>query len=381
MREKEKTKAKFSLDILYQAYLDCRKNKNTTLQARKFEFEREKNLLKLYSDITSGNYKIGKSICFVISEPKYREIWAGSFRDRIVHHVIYNAIQERFLPKFILDTYSCIPSRGTLFGAKRAEKFAKSVTSNFSKEAYFLKMDIKNYFVSINKEILFNLVKKELDLKEEAWLLNLIEMVIFHDPRKNVFIKSPKWLLDKLPRYKSLFYTTNEKGLPIGNLTSQFFSNVYLNEIDQFAKHKLKCKYYSRYVDDILVLSESPKYLNWVYHEINEFLMKNLKLELNHKKKNINKVKRGFDFVGHVIKPNQIHIRKKTINKCYLKIKNWKEKEEKTREELIEFRSQINSYLGMLRHSDGFQKRKKILEEIKSENIKPDKNYSKIILK
>ena len=369
-------KAELTFEALYKAYLDCRKHKSSTVQAMKFEYEREKNLVELYNDIVSGNYEIGKSICFIVKEPKFREVWAGAFRDRIVHHLIYNAIFDRFVSKFIYDSYSCIPNKGTLPGAKRAERFARNLTQNYSKKAYFVKMDIKNYFVSIDKEILFNLIVKYVD---EPWLVDLIKKVVFHDPRKNVYIKSPQWMRDRLPEYKSLFNVDSQKGLPIGNLTSQFFSNIYLNPVDQYAKHVLKCKYYLRYVDDILILDSDSGYLNYAYAKINRFLIDNLKLELNHRKKNINTISKGFDFLGHVIKPNRIHLRERTVKKCYRLIKDWENSPNRfSQEELEKIKSSVNSYLGMLRHVNGFKMRKDISNRINNLFIMPDKQYSKL---
>ncbi len=372
-------KAKFSLNALIEAYFACRKNKTSTKQAMEFELDREKNLFKLYQDIIEGKYKIGRSICFIVKEPKPREVWAGNFRDRIVHHLIYNAIEKRYVSKFIYDTYSCIPGKGTLAGALRAEKFAKNLTQNYSVPAYFCKMDIKNYFVSINKQIMFDLVVKYIDKEEEKWLYNLIEQVIFHDPRKNVLIKSPKKLRALLPSYKSLFNADDLHGLPIGNLTSQFFSNIYLNEVDQFAKHVLKCKYYLRYVDDIIILDRSSGFLNYAYAEINKFLINNLGLELNHKKKNINLVSRGFDFVGHVIKPNRKHLRKRTIKKCCNAIEKWENNENRfKKEELQEFRNKINSYLGFLIHTDSYRFRKELSKRLVTLYTTIGLDYSKV---
>lgn len=368
----------FTFEALYRAYLDCRKHKSATAQAIKFDFEREKNLYELYEEILNGTYEIGRSICFIVTEPKLREVWAGSFRDRIVHHLIYNAIYDRFVSKFIYDTYSCIPGRGTLKGAKRAEKFARNITQNYSKDAYFIKMDIKNYFVSIDKQILCNQV---LELVDEEWLVELIKKVIFHNPKENVAIKSAKWLSEMLPSYKSLFNTDDKKGLPIGNLTSQFFSNVYLNPLDQFAKHNIKCKYYLRYVDDILIIDKDPGFLNYAYSEINKFLINNLELELNHKKKNINLVKKGFDFVGHVIRPNRTYIRKRTANKCVKTIKDWHNNPDKySEEELKKFRNKINSYYGMLRHVNGYNFRKNISQSTTTLFTKTDKALTKLIV-
>lgn len=373
---KEYPSAELTPEKLFEAYKCCLKRKSNTRQAMEFEFNREKNLRELYNELVDGTYEIGKSICFIVSDPKYREVWAGSFRDRIVHHLIYNAIFERFHNRFIFDTYSCIPERGTLRGAKRAMHFSRSITQNFTKKAYFLKMDIKNYFVTIDKHILFNELIKYV---HEPWLIELIQKVLFHDPRQNVYLKSPKRLYEKLPPYKSLFNSPKDKGLPIGNLTSQFFSNVYLNPLDQYIKHELKCKRYIRYVDDMLLIHEDPGFLNYAYAKINRFLIDNLAMELNHKKKNINTLERSFDFLGLVIDRNHVYLRKRTTNKCKQLITKWQNDKNRTEREVLEdFRNSINSYYGLLRHVDGYRIRKDIAKMINSEKIKPDKNYTKM---
>ncbi len=368
----------FSLQALFRAYYDCRKHKRSTLQAIDFEFDLEKNLFELYEEILNDTYEIGKSICFIVTEPKPREVWAGAFRDRIVHHLIYNAIKDRFIGRFIDDTYSCIPNRGTLKGAQKAALYALEVTENYSKKAYYLKADIGNFFNSIDKCILFRELCKYVT---EPWLVRLIEKVLFHDPRNNVYMKSPKWLYDLLPSYKSLFNTHPEKGLPIGNLTSQFFSNVYLNPLDQYVKHELKCPYYVRYVDDVVLMHKDPKFLNYAYTKINEFLINNLAMSLNHKKKNMNLVSRGFDFVGHMIKPNRIHLRTNTIKKSFRAVKHWEKNPDRfSPKELEIFRNKINSYLGMYKHVNGYNLRKKICRKSTTLFTHPDEEYSKMII-
>lgn len=367
-----------TLQAVFDAYFDCRKRKRNTMQSMNFEFDQEKNLFKLYQELKDGTYEIGRSICFVVTVPKPREVWAGAFRDRIVHHLIYNAVKERFENRFIQDTFSCIPNRGTLAGAQRARDFAKRITRNYSKKAYYMKADISNYFNSINKVILLDIIRRYV---REKWLMDLIEQVINHDPRTNVFIKSKRELWDILPKHKSLFNAKINKGLPIGNLTSQFFSNVYLNRIDQFVKHNLRIKYYCRYVDDMVLMHEDPKHLNYCYDKIDEFLRTHLDLVLNPKKKNMNLVSRGFDFVGHVIKPNRIYLRTTIIKKSFSTIKEWeKNKKRFTEDELVNFRNKINSYLGMYKHVNGYKLRKKLCEKATTLFTASDEDYSKIYI-
>ena len=310
----------FTLSDLFKAYFACRKHKRCTHSALEFELHLEQNLLQLYKEIKSGNYKIGRCICFVVTNPKPREVWAANFRDRIVHHLVYNFISERFYKRFINDTYSCIPKRGTLAAAKRLLHFTRSITNNYTKNAYYLKADLSNFFVSINKHILFNLLKKYVF---EPWLLELLHRIIFHNPTKNVWKKSPKSLFKLIPPYKSLFNTSNDFGLPIGNLTSQFFSNVYLDVLDKFVKQNLKCKYYIRYVDDFVILAHDTKTLNNFYLKIGNYIVNVLQIKIHPRKKLINNLKHGILFLGFEVKPNRILICQNTITKIINKVKKW----------------------------------------------------------
>lgn len=194
-----------SLEKLVTAYLDCRRRKRNTETALEFEFALEENLVKLYDDLISDNYEISESICFIVLYPKPREVWAACFRDRVVHHLIYNEISKRFYNRFIKDTYSCIPERGTTNAVKTLKRYVRAVTNDYTETAYYLKADLKNFFVSIDKNILYAEIKK---LVPEDWLLKLIKQVIFHDCKTKVEIKSSKWKFDLLPTYKSLWYNT-----------------------------------------------------------------------------------------------------------------------------------------------------------------------------
>jgi len=368
----------FSFLDLLRAYYDCRRNKRRTISALQFELNMESNLIQLYHDLKSGKYKIGRSICFVVTKPKFREVWAANFRDRIVHHLIYNAISKRFYKRFIRDTYSCIPQRGTLSAAKQLAKYTRSVTCNYKKKAYYLKADLSNFFVSINKDILYNLLSRYV---KEEWILKLLLQVIYSNPKNNVFIKSKKQLFKKLPKHKSLWHTPDVKGLPIGNLTSQFFSNVYLDVMDKYIKEKLHCKYYCRYVDDFIILADSPKFLCECMYKIAEYIKENLHLELCPKKCYINSIIKGIDFVGYEIKPNRMFIRKNIIRRVFRAIKDWKNEYNRFEEtRLNEFYVSMNSYLGMMRHLDSYKIRSKICNAVRSLFIYDNFEFSKMML-
>lgn len=302
-----------------QAYFDCRRTKRNSASALAFEARLERNLRRLFDELVSGQYQPGRSICFVITRPKPREVWAGDFRDRIVHHLVYNRIAQRFLAAFTADTCACIPDRGTLYGARRLENQVRSITQNWSRPAHYLKCDLANFFVSIDKHVLLSQLATKVT---EPWWMDLTATVLMHDPRQDVEVRGSRALLAKVPPHKSLFNAPDDHGLPIGNLSSQFFANVLLNDLDQFAKHKLRAPHYVRYVDDFIMLDESPQRLNWMLGEIDAFLPEHLGVRLNHSKTILQPVDRGIDFVGHVIKPWRRTTRPRTLRTALSRIEH-----------------------------------------------------------
>ncbi len=360
------------------AYFDCRKGKRATIHALDFEFYLEKNLFDLYEDLVNERYLIGKSIAFVVEQPKVREIWAGTFRDRIVHHLIYNRLAPRFYPSFIRNSFACIPERGVLDGSDRLWAGMRSITENWQKPCYYLQGDVRNFFVSINKEILFALLLPRIS---ETWLINLTRQVVFHDPRKNCILKSRHEAFKRVPRHKSLLNTPPDVGLPIGNLTSQFFANVYLDELDQFVKHRLRAKYYYRYVDDWVILDKSPIFLNEHFTAIQNFLLEKLKLELHPFKKRIAPIHQGIDFIGFIHKPFRRQIRARTAGKMVSLIHQWKKNPHGLCEApLKRLRDSVNSYFGISRWASSYRLRKHISEQVDSLFIRSDKDYLKLVL-
>ncbi|WP_256587601.1 RNA-directed DNA polymerase [Pseudomonas sp. HLS-6] len=269
----------------------------------------ERNLTTLHSDLVTGQYRPGRSICFVVTRPKAREVWAADFRDRIVHHLLYNHVAPRFYASFIADSCACIPGRGTLYAAKRLESKIRSATQNWSKPVFYLKCDLANFFVAIDKQVLRQQLAAKID---EPWWLALAEQILMHDPRWDYLTRSPAHLFNRVPQHKRLTAQPEYLGLPIGNLSSQFFANVYLDALDQFCKHRLRVRHYVRYVDDFILLHESPQQLNAWLAEIEAFLPK-LGAKLNPTKTILQPVERGVDFVGHVIKPWRRTTRKRSV--------------------------------------------------------------------
>ncbi|MDO9052904.1 MAG: RNA-directed DNA polymerase [Gallionella sp.] len=331
--------ADFTFPELVKAYIDCRQSKRNTASALAFEQNLERNLCDLNDELSDGTYHPGRSICFVITRPKPREVWAADFRDRIVHHLFYNRISPRFYASFIADSCACIPGRGTLYAAQRIEAKIRSITQNWSKPAHYLKLDLANFFVSIDKNILRDLIAKRVT---EPWWIQLADTILFHDPRQNYELRGNPDMLYLVPRHKRLVNHPAHLGLPIGNLSSQFFANIYLDAMDQFVKHQIGAKHYIRYVDDFVLLHKSPQWLNTTKAKIEEFLFDKLRAKINPSKTILQPVSRGVDFVGQVIRPWCRTTRKRTVNEALRRVGSI---------DSAELFETANSYYGLLRQS------------------------------
>jgi RNA-directed DNA polymerase len=376
------------LTDLFKAYFNARKNKRNTLSALEFELNYEKEIFKLYRELKDGSYKISKSTAFIIFDPVQREIIASSFRDRVVHHLVFNYINPIFESTFIYDSYSCRKNKGTLFGIKRIDKFIRSCSDNYQKEAYILKLDISGYFMNINKEILWNKIEKVLLKNRDkcsfdfCLIFSLIKKIVFHNYAKNYIVRGKINNWAGLPKNKSLFFGRNNCGLPIGNLTSQLFSNIYLNEFDHFIKRSLKLKYYGRYVDDFIIINNNKKKLKSSICYIKNYLKTELGLEINQKKIYLQRLERGVDFLGAIIKPYRIYTRNRVKSNFYKKVIFINKKLEKTylnKADKARMFSSINSSLGMFKHFNTYNLRKNLLtKNIKINNAMIDKNFCKI---
>lgn len=330
-----------SFEDLVVAYFDCRKNKRNTHNALAFEQNLERNLSQLHHELVDGSYRPGRSICFVVTRPKPREVWAADFRDRVVHHLLYNHISPRFYASFIADSCACIPGRGTLYAARRLESKVRSITQNWSRPAWYLKCDLANFFVSIDKRVLRDQLAARIP---EPWWLWLTDLVLMHDPRTDVQMQAPDELMALVPPHKSLLNQPEHRGLPIGNLSSQFFANVYLDVLDQHAKHQVRARHYIRYVDDFLLLHESPQWLKAAHDDIEAFLPLELGARLNPAKTILQPIARGVDFVGQVIRPWVRTTRARTVNEAARRLRQM---------DSADVHAAANSYFGLLRQATG----------------------------
>ncbi len=296
---------------LYQSYLKARVNKRNTINQLSFELNLEENLYLLAREISERRYKIMPSIAFVVTDPTRREIFAANFRDRVVHHLIFDYINPFWERKFIDDAYSCRVGKGTKFGIKRIARFMRAASDNYTQTAWILKLDIAGYFMHMNRERVWKNCLRQFreapgKKADDELVKYLLHEVIFNDPTIDVRLKGNRHNWDELPRDKSLFYAADGYGFPIGNVTSQLFSNIYLHDLDCLVKYKLGFAYYGRYVDDFVIIDRDKNKLLQAVGRIREFLRKEMSLELHRRKFYLQPVKTGVAFVGGIIKPYTI---------------------------------------------------------------------------
>jgi hypothetical protein len=353
----------FSLENIYKKYIKCRRNKRGTANALKFEMNCEENLIDLQRELVDRTYYPSRSVCFMATKPKLREIFAADFRDRIVHHILVDYLERIWEPRFIFDSYACRKNKGIHLGVKRLQGFLRKVTRNGSMGAFYLQLDIKNYFMSIDKEILYRLIADKVRDESILWLARIL---IYHDCTKDYVLKGDMDYLKKIAPQKSLFYTEGRKGLPIGNLTSQFFANVYLNELDQFVKHHLKCRYYLRYCDDFVMLSEErDKLLQWKV-EVKRFFAERLKLSLNKRRQCLQPVSNGINFLGYIVRRNYTLVRRRVVNNLRARLSDFEtrliQKERPPYVKVVydypvieKLRATLGSYFGHLKWANSYR--------------------------
>ena len=276
------------------AFNKARRGKTLKPYVIKFEEELNDNLKQLQHELVTETYKPKRLVTFILRDPKTRKISKSDFRDRIVHHAICNVIEPLFDKTFIYDNYANRIGKGTFKAVERFDRFKRKVSANNTRTCYVLKADVKHYFETVNHEILMSILQKK--IKDDK-LLNLIRIILSN-------------------------HNTSEpgKGMPLGNLTSQFFANVYLNELDQFVKHKLKAKYYIRYVDDFVILHSNIRILEEYKARIDEFLKERLGLCLHPDKSKIIRLESGVGFLGFRIFFNHKLVRKKNLLKFEKKL-------------------------------------------------------------
>jgi len=335
----------YNITNLILAYKKARKGK--TKKSYVIEFERDliKNLLKLQEELKEQTYNPLPLKTFILRDPKTRKISKSAFRDRIVHHALINIIGPIFEKRFIYDSCANQIRKGNLFALNRFDKFVRKISGNglvagnkFSDNnyvyGYCLKADIKHYFHNVNHEILLGIIQRKINDKE---VILLIKKIL----KKGVMERE-------------------SVGIPLGNLTSQFFANVYLNELDYLVKHKLRIKYYIRYVDDFVILYASKTQLEIWKEEINMFIGNKLKIELHSQKSSVIPISKGVDFVGFRNFYYFKLLRKRNFKKMLLKVRSYK-KGDIPKTKMLEIFQGWNAYA---KWADSLRTKRKVIRTI-----------------
>lgn len=332
------------------AWRKARKGKTQKDYVIQFEQNLSENLHLLRIELLLHSYRPQPLETFILRDPKTRKISVSQFRDRIVHHAICNVIEPIFDKKFIYDSYANRKGKGTLAAVSRLIQFLKKVSKNGTIvnkytqrniRGFVLKADIKRYFDTVSQDLLLRIIKRTLKDKDLLFLI------------RNILKNYPAVL--------------ERRGMPLGNLTSQFLANVYLNELDQFIKHELRAKYYLRYVDDFVILHQDLSQLKSYLAEISKFLEKELKLELNPGKSKIKPLSRGIDFLGFRVFHYHRFLRARNIKQFYHK---YRDLNSRYRERAIDYDTIYNfieGWLAYAKHANTYLLRQKTLQQFEQD--------------
>jgi RNA-directed DNA polymerase len=355
---------------LFDAYFEARRNKRNTHNQLRFELNFETRLAELYHEIVGRTYRVSPGIAFVIKEPVKREILAADFRDRVVHHLLFSLINPVFNERFIAESFSCRKGKGTMYGIKTLDRAIRACSEGYREDCYVLKLDIAGYFMNIDKGILRGILHREIETADElspddkSLSLYLIDTVLADDPTKNCRIRGCRSDWDDLPTSKSLFHSAPDCGLPIGNLTSQLFSNIYLNQFDHYVKEDLGMAYYGRYVDDFYIVHRNPDSLRALVPVLRQYLREHLGLLLHPRKIFLQHYGKGVNFLGATLKPYRRYVSNRTKNNFLKKVQAWEEclrDTEPDKHTLHRLRASLNSYLGIMQHFRTYNIRRKVL--------------------
>lgn len=360
---------------LYQAYFDARANKRNTLAQLSFEIVLEREIEKIYYYLLTRTYRPLPAYSFITFDPVQREVYASQFRDRVVQHMLYNYLAPLFETLYIYDTYSCRKGKGTLFGVERYQHHLRSVTNNFTQEAWLLYIDLSGYFMSIDKTLVIDTImdtvishydrrspdgRKWRERIDPDFVSYLLHCFLDRNPSKDAIILGDPHNWDGLPKRKSLRYSPEGYGIVIGDIGSQLFSNVLLNIYDQWVKRTLKIRHYGHYVDDLYHMHQDKEFLLYMLPRMESFLTEEVHVKVNHDKFRLLPATAANQYLGAYIRPYYTVPRQRTINKfcCVMQeIERQLFMPEVTAEDLLTIRSRINSYLGLLSHYSSFNLR------------------------
>jgi len=321
-----------SAENLFLAWDKFKNGKRNKKDVMLFEWNLEENIFRLHRDLKNKTYEHGVYHSFKIRDPKPRDIHKAQVRDRILHHAVFQILNPLFEPCFISASFSCREGYGTHKGVQYLQDTLRKANKNGFIKCFALKCDVKKFFDTIDHDILLAILKKKIKDEDTIWLL--------------------KQIISSFSSKNSLLGI--EKGIPIGNLTSQLFANIYMNDFDQFIKNKLRVKYFLRYTDDFLIISENKAYLEEILPEIISFLNDALSIRIHDEKTTIQKTNRGVDFLGYVVFNKYKLVRTKTKRRIFRKFKL---KIGQYQNGIIlknSLSQSLQSYLGFLGHGESF---------------------------
>jgi len=360
---------------LFEAYFACRRNKRNTLSALEFELDFESRIFDLAEDMVQGRYNPDPCYAFVVRRPVQREVFAASFRDRVVHHWLIAKINHLFEAYFIEDSYACRIGKGTHFGIQRMAAFMEEGMKMHGQQLWILKLDIRGFFMHINRNLLMQRLTHFLVARYRGDDLKLVletaSSLVHSRPDLRCVIRGLPSDWHGLPPDKSLFHSPTDCGLPIGNLTSQIFGNFYLHSLDRFVTQKLGFQRYGRYVDDFVLMDAKPARLKAAIPRIASFLRTDLGLTLHPRKVYMQPAAHGFQFLGAVIKPGRIYATSRIKGNFYASIQRYNslinlQNGKISKQQLQAFICSVNSYMGLLIHYCTFRLRCRMLFEILS---------------
>ena len=354
-----------TVEEVVHAYECCRRQKRSAWTAIEFETNFSRNIMDIYYRVRDCTWQPDGHMCFVVMNPKPREVWASKFADRVVHHLVYNRLRPRFEPRWIATTFACIQGRGTTGASDWAERAARRVTQGWSQKAYMLQVDIRNFFPSIERARLHRLLMPHC---YEPWVSHLVNEVVNVDVTQDAHFPGNSSLLGLIPSHKSLWNARPGLGLPIGNLTSQFGANVYLAAMDQRLVRSGVVRHYGRYVDDLVLMDADIDRLREAYRMIVEELAA-VGLELHPGKTRCIPIDAGFDFCGRYIKPHRTYLRRRTARRGHKAMEGLEKNHHRG--------ETVTSYLALARHCNSYRLRKQWAVEASQHGVVFMRNLTK----
>lgn len=366
---------KVSYDEVCEAYLECRKTKRHTFAALEYEEAHELNNLRLWKELNEGTYEIGKSIGFCVTRPKVREVFAASFRDRIVHHILMRKFLRLFEEEMIDSSYNCRKGKGVIYGIKDVQRKIRRITRDGRRGAWCLCCDIQGFFMAIDTKIAFRIVEQTIrehyEGEDMEWWIELFRKIIFHRPFNNYEWHGDARLRETLPETKRI---TGTNGLTIGNYPNQIISNLYMTVFDRWLLPRLSIdEGYARFVDDFRVFSTDKRRLLNILHDSRSFLKEHLHLTLHPDKILLIRVSQGVPFCGYVIRHDRIYAGRHLISNIHDAMARY----EKDRDVDKLIRS-WNSYMGFLSHANSYNIRRRLWQKLDAKGEVVNINNRKI---